>query len=136
MTVSKDFYRDEKRGEFRGNILIPLSTLFPASLTAKMCARPWPDSRWLLTVRTLRDGSVGYLFWIEPRIVNLLNEVFEELYKGFPRDVHYPGIFNEGHNGGLPLVCLAVAGEDRMSVWLKGKTADKTDVAEPSAVWG
>ncbi len=130
MAAGTDFYQDETRGEFSGNILAPLSALFPASLAPGFCGRPPLESRWLLTVRSLRDGAVGYLFRTEPEVVRQLKELFEDLYKGFPRDARYPGIYNEGHGGGLPMVCLSVIGEGRVSVWLRTKIADETDGTE------
>jgi hypothetical protein len=119
MTARDGFYPDEERGEFSGNILVALAVLFPPAAARRICGHTPLEARWRLLVRPRRDGLVGHLFWTEPRIVSSLKPVFDDVFEGFPRDHRYRELYNENHDGGLPMVGLGMPDEDRVTVSLR-----------------
>ena len=113
------FYRDDERGESIGNILGAVAALFPPTVGKRILTREPIQTRWRLLVRTLKNGAVGYFIWTEPQVLARLEIVFEDVFRGYPRDEKYPHTYNEGYQNGLPMVCLSLETHDpRLTVWL------------------
>jgi hypothetical protein len=111
------FYRDRDCGQFTGNIVEALAPLFPQETATWMLQQPPIEARWSLLVRNMKDGPEGHLFTIDGMFPQGLKLMFEVVYQGYPRDPNYPDIYNEHHAHGMPMVCLELASQGRISVW-------------------
>ena len=119
-------YRDGDRVESGGNILDALAPLFPPTVRERVSAGEPIMARWHLMVRTMRAGPVGHFLRTEPWVVARLKGLFEEVYRGYPREEDGPFVvvFNEGYRDGLPMVCVSLAAyKPRITVWLPGPPA-------------
>ncbi len=125
------FFTDDQRGEFAGDILRALADLFPPAIGSRLSSRTPILTRWRLMVRTLRHGRTGYFIWTEPSVLSTLKDVLEEVYRGYPRDRHYPDIYNEEHRAGLPMVCLGPWEDGRITIWLVVRRVEPPPAARP-----
>ena len=104
-----------RAGHSSGNILEAIAPLYPDDDAAWLRSRPPILAEWNYHMWKTWWHRTGHFFEFQTNPKTDLRSTFDELYRDFPRDEHYPEIYNEDYAGGLPMVCLR---NQRLTIWV------------------
>jgi hypothetical protein len=106
---------DLHTGRNSRNLLEAIAMLYPAEAAQRLGSCPPILAEWDYQVWKTRWRRTGHFFEFHTNPYAELRSVFDDLYRGFPRDAHYPDVYNEDYAGGLPMVCLS---DKRLALWV------------------
>jgi hypothetical protein len=97
-----------------GNILEAIAALYPPEIARQLRSRAPVPAEWDYRVWKTWWRRTGHFFEFHANRAELV-QIFDDVYRAFPRDERYPELYNPDFTMELPMACL---GDERLAVWV------------------